>query len=446
LPDLIASVRRSAQRIEIEPHPALRRYLNGAFFAEYDDSVDLRSVDEAILQIPFLLNVAPVVWATGGDYTVDAVDERLAQSLSSLSEVLRGLYPELFGGGHLRPRRTIESREPADGRPAPPVEVAALFSGGVDSVYTALAADPASKLLVTVWGSDVALDDERGWRAVRDRAGGFARDHGHRLATVRSNFRDFLNYSQLNYLAPSVPDWWAYVQHGMGLIGLTAPVLATHGSHRLLIAATHTEAYCGPWGSNPAIDTSTAWGTLSVDHHGFEVSRQEKLAYLTKRFAAGSGAAPFLRVCYSSASPDGGNCGRCEKCLRTATGLVLEGADPVEFGLRGSPERLGPDAIAGFSAHRLQMGEDEVFMWEDLKTRARAWLSHERGAGTAGSGALPAYFRWLCDFDFAAYSRDQAARQRSGRRLRSALARFPRAQRAIRRLLGRGPRASSAAR
>lgn len=429
--ELVVHLEVTQRRLEARlGHAGLERYVAEPFFAEYDDTVDLRAMPEELVTIPLILNVAPVVWATGGRYEVERMDARLAASLARLHTALRALYPELSWEGEIVPRATVPTPGAGEGG------TAALFSGGVDSVYTALVDPAPRKLLVTACGSDIAVDNAIGWEAVRAQASAFARKHGHRVATVRSNFFTFLNKPQINHLTPSIPDWWAYVQHGMGLSGLTAPALAAAGASRLLIAATHTEDYATPWGSSPRIDDLIAWGGVRVVHHGFDASRQEKIQALVEVARGSAVDAPFLRVCYVRPDGVGGNCGACEKCLRTATGLIVEGEDPRSYGFPFGPDEVGARARDGFTRSRVATGEDEGFMWRDIQSRARSLLADRERGGAPLAGE--AYLLWLAGFDFDAYLAGYLRRGRVRRRLAGVLARYPRVQAAARRGARRG--------
>ena len=346
--DLLAGVDRSPRRLEVRlADEALRRFAPEPFFAEYDPLVDLEALpDEAVL-VPFLLNLAPVVWATGGVYEVARIDARLAASLTELRTALRGLYPELPWSGEIVARTHARSDDPdeRDGRPV---------QRRIDSIYTAIVDPAPHKLLVTVCGSDIAVDNEVGW-AERPRAGGrvLAQAHGHRAATVRSNFFTFLNKPQLNYLVPSIPDWWAYVQHGMGLAGLTAPILAAAGCSRLLIAATTPRPTRPRVGSSPKIDDLIAWDGVSVVHHGFEAScaRTSSARSSTRRAAPDSAR----RCCGSATSDPTGSvatAASARSALRTATGLIVEREYPRRTGSRSRRWRWrpGPRRASGGTA------------------------------------------------------------------------------------------------
>ena len=175
--------------------------------------------------------------------------------------------------------------------------------------------------------------------------------------------------------------------------------------------------------------------TAAVEHDSFDLSRQQKIERLVG-WQKETGEQLTLRVCLTFVTREGGNCGRCEKCLRTMVGLVLAGADPTAFGFPDyRPAIL--DTIPGlFAARRIRL-EGMGFMWRDLQDHARKSVVLDG-----------AFWSWLREFDFATYRRTQRPGRLSWERIDPLVARAPRVvavarqgRRLIRRLVRRvGPR------
>jgi hypothetical protein len=416
---LVESLDVDGPRLTVRAGAAFRRrWLTEDFWTEYEPGIDLAAVPPEIQLVPFVFNVAPVVWASGEHYEVDSLDERTVESLATVRDVLRRLYPEIEWSGELSAARV----EPAPSAPAPSaLEEAMLFSGGLDSTYTALSRGAERQLLVTIWGNDIVHTNERGWAAVRRDTEAFARTFGHHATFVRGNFRAFLNLYRLNGVVESIPSWWGNVAHGLGLIGMTAPILQAAGIERLVIAATRNEDYQAAWGSHPDLDTNARWATVAVEHHGYDTSRQQKLGFIAEH-ARGTGARPKLRVCYSDIFGAGTNCCHCEKCLRTATGLVLEGQRPREYGFAATQAEVASRVLEGFAERRLTLKEGQAVMWQELQRRAL----EVRARGLAGPDL---FLDWLAVQDFHAYRRNvrrrELLRKRASRVKANALARAP---------------------
>ncbi len=83
------------------------------------------------------------------------------------------------------------------------------------------------------------------------------------------------------------------------------------------IASSYDLANLGPCGSHPLLDPEYSSFNLRIRHRDVELSRLEKLKIVSEWNAGFQN----LRVCLANVQ-DLLNCGKCEKCVRTMTGLV----------------------------------------------------------------------------------------------------------------------------
>jgi hypothetical protein len=397
-------------------------------FVLYEDADAVERLNPSLLAMPAMLNLAPVVWLSGREARVEVLDRELAHSLERVRSVFADLYPDTSWEGRVVPERLVDNRD--QGSPGAR-ELALLFSGGVDSVYTSLSLLPARQLLVAVRGADVPLDNDAAWDAVRRQIERFADDHGHEVSYIESNFGSFLARDRLAEAAPDVSEWWGQVQHGLGFVGLAAPLVTARRLARLVIAATLSLDWLYPWGSHPAIEPELRWAGTGVEHHGAGVTRQGKIAFIARATSSGERRPP-LRVCWQRPDLDGRNCCLCEKCLRTISGLLVEGEEPGEYGFDLPLDTVLTHALARVRRRKLEI---------DTVGQARRWEEIQRAAQPERS--LPArfrsepfatYLRWLRTECFPAYLRKRNRR----RRLLSAVSqRLPRTYRLARHAVGR---------
>jgi hypothetical protein len=184
---------------------------------------------------------------------------------------------------------------------APPLEAAAaLFSGGVDSFYTALR--PPSRLgaLVFVQGFDMPLsDDQRASHftpAFRRIAGAL----GVRAIFIRTNVRE---HAYFNSIA------WERT-HGAALTAIGHLLADQFG--KLIIPSSSTLDDVGLWGSHWRTDPLWRSGRVEFVHHDPAIHRNDKLA----RIAHEPLLWDSLRVCWENRT-ESGNCSTCEKCVKT---------------------------------------------------------------------------------------------------------------------------------
>jgi hypothetical protein len=94
-----------------------------------------------------------------------------------------------------------------------------------------------------------------------------------------------------------------------------------HRLDRFTIASSYDLQNLVPCASHPLLDPEFSSFDLRIRHRDVQYTRIEKLRVVTE-WEAGL---QNLRVCLANV-PDRLNCGRCEKCVRTMTGLVALGA------------------------------------------------------------------------------------------------------------------------
>jgi hypothetical protein len=238
----------------------------------------------------------------------DPVSPRLLEAVPAATEVLTTFDRYAWGLG-LRPVVVeAEARVPepsASGR-----GVACFFSGGVDSTFTVRSCRKELTALVFVHGFDVALADAPLRQAVSSRLRAAADALGLPLVEVETDLRRLSD--------PLLP-WGTY--HGAALAAvahLLAPLADT-----FVVPASDTYATLSAHGSHPLLDPLWSSEAVTIDHHGCEASRIDKVRSFGEE-DAGPDPLSWLRVCWRN--PGGAyNCGRCAKCVSTMVALRLAG-------------------------------------------------------------------------------------------------------------------------
>jgi hypothetical protein len=359
--------------------------------------IDMASLDESILNIPMLLNLAPAIWAMNLHVSIPRMDRELSLSLDRLKLAFKKMYPNLNWGGDIVASSLIEN----DGQHNR--SNALFFSGGVDSVFSAMQHFDEKPLLVTVRGSDVALADDNGWNLVKKQTKEFAEIYSLPFVCIESNFYDFLNQSLLSSLDSEIMGWWAGVQHGMGFSGLMAPFVITKSLSSAYIASTHSTGFTAPWGSSPRIDNLINYAGLQFFHDGFEYTRHGKLKSILNLCAEKGIKVPCLRVCYSNKLNAGENCCVCEKCSRTMTGLWVEKQNPYPLGFEISVSDYVKNVMTKFKYKNYFFDENTLHHWQDIKNGLREpsdYLEVDLPIEIIN------YLEWLRNFDFIEYKEE----------------------------------------
>ncbi len=201
-----------------------------------------------------------------------------------------------------KPQRERGSRrEPATG-------VGLCFSLGVDSFHSLLRSGREVDQLILAEGFDVPLGDrpriEHAESALRE----VAESTGCRAIVIRTNLREHRTGRRIR---------WPRA-HGGPLAALGHACSDEIGE--LLISSTKPYVANQPWGSHWETDPGWSSSRLRVSHVGAEHRRNDKLATIADEPLVRK----HLRVCWENRSP-AGNCGECEKCVRTMLILTVLG-------------------------------------------------------------------------------------------------------------------------
>ena len=306
-------------------------YLKDNFFVEYDTDIDLEQFDYSIVTLPFIMNVASLVWISGHEYELEAMDVEVYASLQRLKKIFRVMYPKTSWNGRFVPKVFTNHDPEQYAAPARPDTMALLFSGGVDSTVSSLYHRDKPQVLVTAWGqSALPLNQPALWKKIKKRVTQFATTYGHTNAFLKSNYYYFLDLKKLTKLSPEIVTWRTDTIEDIGWAGLIAPILLSKGIKTLRIGASeHWDVTLGS-AASPYIDSSISFAGIKLYHDLFSMTRYDKIRYLVDLCNKDLIERHKLIICQKPG--DIVSCGKCEKCCLTLALLLGSGADPKKYG------------------------------------------------------------------------------------------------------------------
>lgn len=188
------------------------------------------------------------------------------------------------------------------------------FSGGVDATFTALRHAQNSapsryplRAALMVHGFDVDLYNTGDFDRLVARVKPLLDELRIETRVVRTNSRDL-----------KLQQWDN--SHALELAGCLH-MYSEEFDYGLIGSSEPYDALKLPWGSNPATDHLMSGDRMSIIHDGAGFSRIDKVAHIM----SSQMACRALKVCWAGADQSG-NCGRCEKCLRTQLNFFAAGA------------------------------------------------------------------------------------------------------------------------
>lgn len=371
--------------------PGLEKYFNRntPFMITYTEqgiNLMLDAAPLAVLAVPFVCSVLPIIWLTNSKLILPELDKDFLECIPNVKKGYESMFPESVFAGEVCPEKITETKAQGNG-------CAALFSGGLDATQTLVSHLDEKPHLISIWGSDIRFDNEKGWKAVHDGISETAQRFQLPDVVIRSSFRVFDNENALdNHFSKQLKDsWWHGVKHALALLGHVAPYVYCKGISTVYIASSNCPAdgavRCA---SNPTTDNHVRYAGCQVKHDGFEYSRQDKVRNIID-FVNKTGRQITLHACWQSQS--GSNCCHCEKCYRTMAGIIAEGADPIRFGFNDSDHTL-PDMrsylverkvlTTHLATHHWKHIQDGIYRNQDLLKSTKYWK----------------YIKWITKADF----------------------------------------------
>lgn len=351
------------------------------YYIEY--SIDISNVPKSVLIIPLIANILPIAWIYDAEINSPFCDKDFFDSIKDFKNGYSNMYPMLSFKGDLKVD-SIEQNDEQNKNGA-----AAFFSGGVDAFNTLVCHRNENISLITLWGSDISLNDVEGWNNVLNHLRQTANKFGINYITVKTSFRKFINEQILTQKVRESGDgWWHGFQHGIGIISHAAPIMYAEKKKIVYIASSFTADVRGKvtCASDPTIDNQVRFCGSQVYHDGYEYNRQMKIHNIVN-YCNNTSDKLSLRVCWES--DGGGNCCNCEKCWRTILGLYAEGCNPNEFGFNYSNKHLMSLAI------KMKYGNNQLFSelrYKPIQDAMRKNVKKDK---------LPRSIRWFYDIDIS---------------------------------------------
>lgn len=345
----------------------------------------ISKVPKSIAVIPFISTIIPIIWLTDSTIEIDELDSDFYYCLQKVQKALDAMYPNC---GFLNGR--IICKKIQKNKPLYQKKSSIFYSGGVDSLSSLISVLKEKPILITIWGSDIFLNDKEGWKTAISINNEIAHTFNLENYYIKSNFREIINEEQLNaYFQNLLNDtWWHGVEHGLALLGHVSILSYKYGIKTHYIPATYSfrekNVTCA---SYPTIDENVKYCGCSIVHEGFNKNRQEKITQICN-YVKKTHKKIIIRSCYMQRN-DEINCCRCEKCYRTIMGIIAEKQNPREYGFNISDKDIG---VIKYKLNQvLENNKKAKWHWIDIQKRCienKDFIEHNK------------YYRWILTYNF----------------------------------------------
>lgn len=304
---------------------------NKKYYIEYDESIEL--VPKSILSIPFVGNILPLAWVFDATINVKELDKSFFNCIEDVKIGYKNMYPKIKFKGNLQVDNLIDNNYETTNQSL------AFFSGGADAYSTLITHIKEKPILITLWGADIKISDEKRWKLIEKGIKREAHENNLQNIIVKTSFREIFNYKKINnYIKPKANDrWWHGFQHGVAIITHAAPICYIYKANKIYIAASFTKDYHEVCASHPTIDNYIKMASASIIHDGYEYTRSDKIRRICE-YAKENNKNINVRVCLAENTVK--NCCNCEKCYRTIMAAISEGQDPKQLGFEYDEAKL----------------------------------------------------------------------------------------------------------
>lgn len=365
----------------------MRRFLaKDPLWVRYEGSA--KDIPPGIATIPFVAIMSQIVWVYDGILDIPELDTTYAASMDDVKAVYQKQHPEMRLAGRVNIGKQTSAVRSDYARKA------VFFTGGIDSMATALRHREENPLLISIWGSEARVHQEKAWKQVNKAQVAAAFEMGLQRTVIASNYHDIFREWALNFYFPGKMhrSWYVEVAYGSIFLGLSAPVTWQAGIGTVYIASSYTAENWPPDGSYPELIEKTRWADTQT---GYDISNEDRWAKLERIVTAIRGPFPGLKLNVCALGKDEGNCSLCEKCSLAMAGLALLGIEPASHGFFLNTDT--PQAIRQAlekNAWRVPVGSQpsSVKFWREIQESLPRYRDM----------ALPEwrdFFTWLSGFD-----------------------------------------------
>lgn len=330
--EFIKSIQIKDHTISYHINQALHdQYLREDLYISYPNDIHLQGLDYTILTMPLIMNTIAIVWISGENYTIPAMDENLYYSLETVHEIFRRFYPSTSLNGNLIPEKLVTNRVSSTQKSAR--GYALPFSHGLDSLCTSLRHRNIPQLLITVRGMpDTPLKfAENNWNQTQKIINHFAKIHGHKTAYITSNFHEFFNWRTLCKISPEITHWRICMVESLGWMGLAAPILIEKEYTHFVLPANDDWKSVHPGAGCPLVDENVTFAGIINTCDGFDIPRLKKNKIIADICNKHALEKPFSMIC-EEILKDRKNCCKCQKCAASILSLLLIQEDPYDHG------------------------------------------------------------------------------------------------------------------
>lgn len=345
----------------IIPRSLKRYFLSNRLHINYN--FDLQDIPRSILTIPAVGYLLPLAFATGKEIFAETLDRKFYESVNSLRFVVKKIYPKLPADGvKINVKKLVRNDLPKCNNK----KKAVFFSGGIDSTSLLLEHINEKPVLITVWGSDIKLNEKNKWLKFMNYTKLIASKCG--LEHVKITFNDIIDQSLLtsNFIIKLGHRWWDALAAGITFPALAAPLVNQNIRSIYMASSVPVEVYC-PTSIRFDIINAIQIANLKIICDDYKLSRYQKVLQIKKNLDKAEKYGFKLKIRSCGRATSLWNCGYCEKCARTIIMLMLAGLNPNKVGFNIDIREYPKYIKESFDRSYFRLNPASLYYWLEIK-------------------------------------------------------------------------------
>lgn len=296
-------------------------------FVEYP--TDLLECPIGVLTIPFAGIISTVAMILQCSIYVPALDRTFFESLPEIEAVYRKIYHCSQIEIKVNAGELEEFTYPSSGT------VSQFFTGGVDATSAFVAISERKPQLINIWGGDIWISDEDSHASLEAYLDRFSTDNGVSYYFIKTNAREIFKEDELGLECEKIlghrynHGWWASIAHILSMTSSIAPWMWLNRIAEHHIGSSYDVKKQTFDANNEQLVNAIKYCSCRFHLVDNDVERNAKVKKIVD-YCKARDTSVQLKVCWQRVA--GCNCSACEKCYRTIMNLIVNHADPNQYG------------------------------------------------------------------------------------------------------------------
>lgn len=294
-------------------------------------------VPKSVLTIPFVGIMSTAAMLLGIRIRVPELDKTFYKSLTNIEHV----YQKIYHTNKIQIKVFVDSIVECNYEVSSSNNKTLFFTGGVDATSALVATYDEKPILLNIWGGDLRLTDDASHIALDQYLNRITAAMSLEYYFIKTNAREMFDENVLGEKCLNVlgrkfsHDWWSSIAHVLSMMSTIAPFVYIKKIKTHYIGSSYEATSKVFDANNVELVNAIKYCSctfLSVDQNLERSEKVKRIIHFRRMIKDKYGIeVPIeLKVCWNREA--GENCCSCEKCYRTIMNILVNHANPNNYG------------------------------------------------------------------------------------------------------------------